>query len=276
VVRASASIVDDNGHPGPDAEAAVSRVLAALRAETDEPFSLSAMAEIAGLSPFHFARRFRHATGVPPGQFQAALRLERAKRLLLTTDLSATEVCYEVGYESVGTFTSRFAELVGVSPGRLRHLPDLVADIVARPLPVEPLAAPTGPDPGAIVGRVHAPELPPSLIFVGLFPHGIAQRVPLAGALLLAPGPYRLAPVPDGRYHVLAAALPAADPLALLLPGAALRVGHAPPPVVVAGGRTLGPTDITLRPPLPTEPPLLVAVATALLDPNPIATARRR
>ena len=101
---------------------AVERVIAAMRERVDNTLPLHAMAEIAHLSPYHFARTFRQVTGIPPGEFLGNLRLQRAKELLLTTDLSASEVCFEVGYASLGTFTTRFTQLVGVSPGRMRRL----------------------------------------------------------------------------------------------------------------------------------------------------------
>lgn len=251
---------------------AVGRALAAMRAEGEERLPLAALAEIAGFSPFHFSRLFREATGLPPGRFQIALRLERAKRLLLTTDLSVTEVCFAVGYDSLGTFTTRFTELVGVSPGRLRRLPvEAEVDALLRRLAArEPTAAPGEAPRGTIVGRVEA-AAQSGPVFVGLFPAGIAAGRPIAGADLPRPGPFRLDGVPDGRYHLLAAALPTpADPLALVLPGDGLRVGHAPGPVRVREGRVEGTTTFGLRPPLPTELPLLVALATALLGtPDP-------
>ena len=83
---------------------------------------LDEMARIAYLSPFYFNRIFRQLTGVPPRRFHTALRIDAAKRLLLTTDLSVTEMCLEVGYQSLGTFTTHFHELVGVSPRALRRL----------------------------------------------------------------------------------------------------------------------------------------------------------
>jgi AraC family transcriptional regulator len=88
----------------------------------DRPFALDEMARIAYLSPFYFNRVFRQLTGLPPRRFHTALRIAAAKRLLLTTDLSVTEVCLEVGYQSLGTFTTHFHELVGVSPRELRRL----------------------------------------------------------------------------------------------------------------------------------------------------------
>lgn len=255
---------------------AVERVLATMRAPADGPLPLGAMAEIAGLSPFHFARVFRRVTGIPPGEFLGVLRLERAKHLLLTTDLSVTDICFEVGYSSLGTFTTRFTDLVGVSPGQLRRLPEAAGAALARlhdsdaPLPVAPAA------PG-IAGRIAAPADAGAPIFVGLFPGAIPQRRPVVGAILAAPGPFRLATPPDGRYHLLVAALPAArDPLAALLPGDALRVGRGVGTLTVRAGRASGQTDIALRPPLPTDPPVLVALPALLLERLSRAGARPR
>ncbi len=89
------------------------------------------LADVACLSAFHFSRVFRAVTGIPPGQFLAVLRLELAKRLLLTSDLPVTDICSAVGYTSVGTFTSQFTELVGMTPIHLRRLPS-AADAVLK------------------------------------------------------------------------------------------------------------------------------------------------
>ncbi|MGN6756561.1 MAG: helix-turn-helix domain-containing protein, partial [Thermomicrobiales bacterium] len=107
--------------PGPR-QADIERVVAVMRAQPGEPLRLSDLAEIAALSPFHFARTFRQVTSIPPGEFLAALRLAQAKRLLLTTDLRVTDICCEVGANSLGTFTSRFTQQVGLPPARLRQL----------------------------------------------------------------------------------------------------------------------------------------------------------
>src|ERR1044072_6247332 len=95
---------------------AVERVILAMRERLDEALTLEDLAEVAIISPFYFDRIFRQITGIPPCQFLSALRMEAAKRLLLTSSLSVTDVCFEVGYNSLGTFTTRFTQLVGLPP----------------------------------------------------------------------------------------------------------------------------------------------------------------
>ena len=263
---------------GNDVEQAapIETVVAALRSDPAAPCPLSEMADMAGWSPFHFSRVFRAVVGVSPGAFHAALRIERAKHLLLTTDLPVTEVCFDVGYDGLGSFTSRFTRLVGVPPGRLRRLPELVAPVLAslpgapEPRPPEPLLPASG-IAGRIVGRAEG-----SMVFVGAFPDGIAQGLPIAGTVRSGSGDYRLDPVPDGRYRLLAVALPTTvDPVAALLPAPAL-VGAAPSSVEVRRGRAERPVDVVLRPPLPTDGPVLVALPALLLRPRYASGGARR
>src|ERR1043165_1350755 len=101
---------------------AVERVIRTMHERLHEPLTLQEMSRIAYISPYHFNRIFRQITGIPPNQFLYALRLETAKRLLLTTDTNVTDVCFDVGYTSLGTFIRRFTGLVGVSPNRFRVL----------------------------------------------------------------------------------------------------------------------------------------------------------
>jgi AraC-like DNA-binding protein len=224
--------------------------------------TLHDMAAIAHLSPCHFNRVFRQVTGIPPCEFLAALRLQEAKRLLLTTGLSVTDICFEVGYGSLGTFTTRFTQLVGLPPGRLRRLAAAGTTSHAEPpRHQEAHAATIVPINAGVAGRISASDAPAGPIFVGLFPAPIPQNRPVGCTLLAAPGPYRIAPVPDGRYHVLVAALPwSSNPLDYLLPDGRLRVGIGRGAVLVQRGRAHGAADVILRPPQPTDPPLLTAV----------------
>src|ERR1043166_9194315 len=133
---------------------AVERVIRIMHDRLDEPLTLQEMSKIAYISPFHFNRIFRHVTGIPPNQFLYALRLETAKRLLLTTDTSVTDVCFDVGYNSLGTFIRRFTGLVGLSPSRFRSLARHASDSLSLPSPSDEARA----SAATISGRISAPE----------------------------------------------------------------------------------------------------------------------
>jgi AraC family transcriptional regulator len=82
--------------------------------------SLEQMAEVAGLSVYHFARQFRTATGLPPHQFVIMRRVERAKQLLQGGDLSLAEVALHAGFSGQNVFCHHFKRLVGVTPRQFR------------------------------------------------------------------------------------------------------------------------------------------------------------
>jgi transcriptional regulator GlxA family with amidase domain len=81
-----------------------------------EPLDLDQMADQAGFSKFHFARAFKDAYGETPAAYLSRRRVERAKDLLRSANLTVTEICMLVGFSSLGSFSSRFSELVGMSP----------------------------------------------------------------------------------------------------------------------------------------------------------------
>ncbi|MGI8651774.1 MAG: helix-turn-helix domain-containing protein [Geodermatophilaceae bacterium] len=81
-----------------------------------EPLDLDGLAGTAGVSKYHFLRCFAATYGKTPALYLAERRIERAQDLLRATNLTVTEVCLLVGYTSLGSFSSRFTQLVGVSP----------------------------------------------------------------------------------------------------------------------------------------------------------------
>ena len=82
----------------------------------ESPLTLSGIASAACLSPFHFLRGFKAVFRVTPHEYLSACRAERAKFLLERTDLPVTEICFSVGFESLGSFSSWFTRFTGVSP----------------------------------------------------------------------------------------------------------------------------------------------------------------
>ena len=102
--------------------------LAALRRARDltdrdfaQPLTLEAMAREAHMSKFHFARSFAAAYSETPRAYLTRRRIERAKDLLRAANLTVTEICYVVGFESLGSFSARFRDLVGQSPSEYRQ-----------------------------------------------------------------------------------------------------------------------------------------------------------
>jgi AraC-like DNA-binding protein len=85
-----------------------------------EPLGVQDLAQAAGLSPAHFSREFRQAFGESPHGYLLTRRLERAAALLRTTDRSVAEICFDVGLQSVGSFTTTFTRTYGVSPTAYR------------------------------------------------------------------------------------------------------------------------------------------------------------
>ena len=94
-----------------------------LRQAQDPPRSIAAIAREAGMSPYRFIRLFGAVFGVTPHQFRIQSRIDRAKDLLAAGDQSVTDVCMEVGFSSLGSFSDLFARRVGIAPSRYRGRP---------------------------------------------------------------------------------------------------------------------------------------------------------
>lgn len=118
------------------------RVRDRIDREYAQPLDVEALARGAHMSAGHLSREFRLAYGESPYSYLMTRRIERAMALLQRGDLSVTEVCFEVGCSSLGTFSTRFRELVGMPPSRYQQemtaittgIPPCVAKQVDRPI----------------------------------------------------------------------------------------------------------------------------------------------
>lgn len=232
----------------------VKRAIAAMRCGIDQPLSLRSLARIGFASPYHFTRTFRSVTGLPPLHFLSALRLDVARTLLLHTRRKVIDICYDVGYSSVGTFTRRFTGSFGVSPQQFRVLAQSTRHETHNH---QSLTAPRRHAGANLFGHVMTPDGFKGIVCIGLFATPIPQSKPLACTIAAPNGDYQMLDVPQGKLFLFA--------LGLELPiqrydcfchDSALRAGgHS---VRVSSGSVNGDTDLFLRPPLPTDAPILL------------------
>jgi AraC family transcriptional regulator len=109
------------GADGPLSRRKLGDVVAFIEGNLDAGLSVGRMAAVAHLSPYHFIRQFKAATGVTPHQYVIARRVERAKRLLLDGDLSLLQVAARAGFSDQSRFTHLFKRIVGATPGQFRR-----------------------------------------------------------------------------------------------------------------------------------------------------------
>src|SRR5688572_21376370 len=109
--------------PPPQDPELVRRLLRAkdrMDAASHEEWPVSRLARVSRVSEAHFARSFKDAFGIPPHRYLLTRRIERAKTLLRDTDLAITDIAFQTGWQSLGTFGRTFRDITGESPGELR------------------------------------------------------------------------------------------------------------------------------------------------------------
>lgn len=246
----------------------VERVILTMRDRLGEPLRLRELAEVASFSPFHFDRLFRRVTGLPPGRFLTMLRMEAARRMLLTSERSITDIGLDVGYNSIGTFTYQFTQIVGLSPGRLRRLADRAVaswePLTDAALEGRPLVS-FGP---SVSGRIEVVDDLPGAVFLGLFRKPVPEGRPLGCTVMSTDGPYRVAATRPGRSYIFAASFPrSTDPATYLLPdAAAVRVATSPVHINVDSDQTHDSANLILRPLRIIDPPLLATLPLLLAE----------
>jgi AraC-like DNA-binding protein len=236
-------------------EQSIQRVIESIHQNIGERITIEDMARTAMFSKFHFTRLFQRTTGISPGRFLSAVRLEKAKKLLLTTSLSVTEITHQVGYNSVGTFSTRFKKSVGLSPTAYRDLRGFTPGISVA-------SRRHGMRTAVIHGRFVLPgraeEAGP--VFAGLFPDTIPQGTPVKCTVLDRPGPFRFESVPEGRWYLLAQCVRG---------GYEESLDDEPPtvgrhgPIEVRPGMITEPLELRLRPMRVLDPPVLMALTDA-------------
>ena len=244
---------------------AVDRVIDCVREDLSEPHTIETMAAIARLSPFHFTRVFHEIVGIPPVKYLYALRIEEAKRLVITTRQKVIDICYSVGYSSLGSFNRRFVEIVGRSPRSMRGLSTRLDIHDLRNRIERTCDRPSIVTFGQTVhGTVRVPESFCGVTLIGLFSSAPPQNRPLACAVSQSCGSYSISAPEVGNYFVIAAGLRwHDDPNRFLLQEGALHAVAGP--VHVAFGRPQK-IDLDLAEPISTDPPIIPSLAVLLIE----------
>ena len=238
-------------------EQAVLRVVKVMRDNLGEQLTIDDMARTAMFSKFHFSRIFREVTGVSPGRFLSALRLQEAKRLLISTSISVVDISNKVGYASVGTFSSRFKSTVGVAPITYRARGGLTG-----PISIDHGRGTPEARPPTVAGEILARQADASgPLFVGLFPGRIPQGQPAGYTVLNRPGSYVLHDVPRGTWHLLVRSIgPGKKAGTHDDPDPSQRSAGASGPITIAPDTLSQRADVCLRPMRCVDPPMLLAV----------------
>jgi AraC-like DNA-binding protein len=117
-----------------------------MDAASHEDWPVQRLARVSRVSEAHFARSFKQAFGVPPHRYLLTRRIERATALLRDTDRPITEIAFDTGWESLGTFGRTFRDVTGESPGAIRARAQAAADELGRV-------------PACFVSAAHRPDL---------------------------------------------------------------------------------------------------------------------
>lgn len=241
-------------------------VIRCLRSRPGESLSLDAMAEIACLSRYYFIRMFRAVTGLPPARFLTVVRMDMAKHLLLNSDMKVTEICFEVGYRSLGTFERRFSELVGLSPGRLRQLgkqPDLLSLAVHWIDHGLTLLIPQSDRCLNIQTRL--PDSFHGFVFACLSQAKSASRIPVASGIGRGAESLAVPCLANGQYVLGAVAIEyGSNSLSMLMNSNALRTSGTF--LRIDGGYPQNSIQVEFREPRITDPPVLPVLPIIILD----------
>jgi AraC family transcriptional regulator len=243
---------------------AAERVIDYIDHHIDEPLTLSDLAVIAAYSPFHFSRIFKHQTGVSPLYYMSALRIQRAKELLLNTDLTVRDICLDVGQQSLSSFTTAFSEKVGIAPSSFRatarqseYLRQTVAE--ARNTEIRTIYGSKG---SVICGQLTGIErLEQGIIMVGLFSKPVPEGMPAYLQLLKKSGFFRLANIRSGTYYLLAVAVTKQMSSVDTLPDHhALFANFEEPFEVGHSMRIWEGIELAIRQKQKTDPPILISL----------------
>ncbi|GEB34071.1 hypothetical protein BPA01_36510 [Brevibacillus parabrevis] len=240
----------------------IDEVISYIHRHLDEPLPLSRLASHVAYSQYHFARIFKERIGLSPLYYVSSMRLQKAKDLLLRTNMSVRDIGLEIGQQSLGTFSTRFTEKVGISPSEFRESAHR-ADDQLRTLQLLSdwsMARSFAETKLRISGTVTAAAPFHGVILIGLFAKPIPEGLPLYGTLLPSLGDFCFTGVAPGTYYLMATSVDwGTQAIDFLLPHSTLRT-RSKKPIIVTSNNTVPHQQVTLYEPHPDDPPILISL----------------
>ncbi|WP_047980981.1 helix-turn-helix domain-containing protein [Ornithinibacillus contaminans] len=246
-------------------EQLIIRAISYMKEHLDEELTSEELASHIGYSPYHFSRVFKEITGVSPRHYLSALRIEAGKELLVDPSNSILKTLLNVGFRSIGTFSSKFKQFVGLSPKQFQKSMKPLHQFINEydfSKELQPLNLLTP----SVTCRVVTPTSFKGIVFIGLFPRPIPDQEPIVGTVLNhQKASCTFSNVPIGTYYILATTLPKSlNPKSYFVLTNTYR-GKGDSPVVIEQHTSLY-TEIVLREPLPFDPPILINLPKLLLS----------
>jgi AraC family transcriptional regulator len=251
-------------------ETAIARVIQLMRQNPAAALGWDVLSETAGMSRYHFLRVFEEVTHISPHRFLIAIRMEKAKQLLLETSLLVHDVCAQVGYASVGSFTRAFKEFVGMAPGEFRNFAEKLPPARMQVLLERHLDRPKHPPADSILFNADLKFQQPfkGIVFVWIFHSPLRPIAPFAAVRVQESGLVQLAlPRTDAAGYFFAVGFPDANcPSQFLIPAPYTPVAISPLSPKAPGPPAAGQTvPLNFRFPSVFDPPLLVCLPMFLL-----------
>ncbi|MEO3762598.1 helix-turn-helix transcriptional regulator [Streptomyces sp. B8F3] len=214
--------------------------------------NLGDIAAFVRYSKFHFARKFRREAGCSPGRFLCTVRMARGKQLLSTSMATVSDIAPAVGYQSLGTFTTRFTEVVGLTPSQYRRSSQ--ADLTPFDLAAPGILHDVNPR-GCVTGRlIGTPRNRGTRTHVSVFSSTRPLKPPIAAGFVDPDGGFCFAGLPCGKWLMRAIAVEkgSEDSLAEVLVGVSEELDVRPADQITA--------DVVLQEPTTGMVPALLSV----------------
>jgi AraC-like DNA-binding protein len=189
---------------------AIERAIHYMHLHIYESLSLFDIADVSAYSPFHFSRLFKQLLGISPLYYFSTLKFQKAKELLLKTDLTIQDICLDIGHQSLGTFTTAFTRRVGLSPSsfrssfmQLEENLQLIWDIKTDEKDIIKDAD------SVISGTISSVKsFQKGIILIGLFSKVVPEGIPKYLKLMKQPDKFKFAGIKPGIYYLKAIVIP--------------------------------------------------------------------